>query len=267
MVAPEFWYATGAQGGFSSLQLPAPGVCDALNGLVIYSNGGNSPLIANGEGLTAVLMNTSVDGNYLWGSEGAGLFSMPTGGPFNEPYFDTAAGGFDVFGDLLAFGTGDYTVECWYRCASRDDFGDASDLPRVNLWGNDRSDSTTYFVNYVNPYRTAGYSIAPPMISCGESTASSAWEDLGATSLDTWRHLAVCRSGGVTGKWNHGALVSTDRGIGFGGRPTANYGSGSNAFYSIGGRMHIGQTRITPGVARYSGSSIEVPTAPFYTPA
>jgi hypothetical protein len=258
MTRPEYWIGAAAQGGFSSLTLPAAGRCG--RGIVIYSNGSSTPVIARGDGLTAVLMNTSVDLNFLWASEGPGLASAGSGGPFNEPYFDTAAGGFDVYGSPLAFGTGDYTVECWFRCASRDN---TTDLPRVNLWGNNRSSSTVYFQTYCNPYRVTGYPISPPMISSGENTPSSLYEDLKPSARDQWRHFAVCRASGTTSKWENGSLISTDRGTGFGGRPLADYGSGANAFYSVGGRMHIGQTRIFPGEAVYSGSTIAVPAAPF----
>ena len=150
----------------------------------------------------------------------------------------------------LAFGTGDFTIECWVRpTVSRKQFAPVIDFRTLvngafpTLLYYDTNGSIGYFVN--------------------NSTVISG----GTLGLDAWSHLAVSRSGTSTRLFINGSQSGSTW------TDTSNYQTESNgpvigqnglnsanSLFSFSG--YIDELRITKGIARYT-SNFAVPTAPF----
>lgn len=146
------------------------------------------------------------------------------------------SGYFDGTGDYLsapsntafAFGTGDFTIECWFYLSSLGVF-------RRIWWFGDDNDNTN--INASNQIQFGGAALTP-------ITGST-------ISANTWYHLAYVRSSGSGKLYLNGAQV---------GSTTANaYNSAARAFYigatNTGANAFVGcisNLRITKGQALYS---------------
>ena len=242
MTRPEYWIATAAQGGFSSLSLPAAGYCG--RGIVIYSDG--NTVRCDDAGITVSVGATAP-------SYTPTLLS--SGGPFGEPYagWQTSV---TAVGDALRIGSGDFTLEGWFR--------HKTEYP-VSLFAildtsNDTTVAGTAFTVYnsgmsgnpPSPYPGQAIFYEHPEFSARRIINQSSGEEEG------WIHLAVARQGSSMGQWFNGRLIET---IGFGTPATQPVAYDSAQIYSAGN--DIGQIRYTPNLARYSGSTITVPAAPF----
>lgn len=85
MVAPEFWYGSGAMGGFSSLQLPAAGAClppAATPTFVLHWNGSAVDCTNKASGPT---------GTYVINAGEAGPMGAATGQFTSQFYYQSAA--------------------------------------------------------------------------------------------------------------------------------------------------------------------------------
>ena len=139
----------------------------------------------------------------------------------------------------FAFGTGDFTVECWIYATA------VSDSPIYE--GRTTGSGTTGFT-------LTAFSSSVIRVYTGSSAliASS-----GTTYLNTWTHVAVVRSGGTTTLYINGTSVGTSGAMGNltdqstvigGGRYSAT--SAVTAYYT----GYIDDLRITKGYARYTGT-------------
>lgn len=155
-------------------------------------------------------------------------------------YFDGTGSRVNVnSGSVLNFGTADYTVETWVYVSS------VSGI-QVIL----RDNATGAFSLLINGNHM-------------ELAASGQADDIiGTTSLTTgnWYYVAVSRSSGTTRLYTNGSLdgsMTTVRNY-----PSTNpvyIGAIPSAVPLTG---YIYDMRITKGVARYTGSTMTVPTAP-----
>ena len=179
--------------------------------------------------------------------------------PFNPtaPYSAATIGGsgyFDGSGDYLsvgansafAFGTGDFTVECWAyfnssaggRITNRRP-GDAAS----GTWGFNISGTTFAFTEVVAGEPGVAASGLPVMLS-------------------TWTHLAACRSGSTLRLFANGILVGS-------GTNTTNFANSSyplavGAGYESVIAGYLSQVRVVKGTAVYTGN-FTPPTGPLAT--
>jgi hypothetical protein len=82
--------------------------------------------------------------------------------------------------------------------------------------------------------------------------------------LNTWTYVAVVRTGTLISLYAAGARIgsfSVAAGDSFGGNTKLNIGE--QLVYSRYYKGNIDELRITPGIARYSGASVTVPTTAF----
>ena len=244
------------QGGFSAQVLPADvSYAPIVPGTVlVYSDGSTEPVITGGPLKT-----------------GAGVIaSVGSGGPFGEPYFQTLGVPFNFSGSPLALGTGNYTVDAWYRRTST-----ASIIyPVVVNWVG-QATSGAYSENrvYVNVSENfPGQPVPAPNINvfAGRSaTTDPASEYLiqKGITLDVWRHIAVQRRNNLLEAWDNGSKITS---VWLNDNYTEPLDFGANTTFAIGSGTYtidVGQIRINPGTAIYpSGAAITVPTAPFFVP-
>ncbi len=172
--------------------------------------------------------------------------------------FGPSSGIFDGTGDYLttnagssvAFGTGDFTVECWVYTST---FGNNGVLQIATTnpgFGGVSGLAVSFGSGKINLFWGAGSS----QVSTGTSLASN-----------TWTHLAIVRSSSVTkvylnGIWdttfpNSGAISDT---FNYTGTYVTIGGYYSSSFLWNG---NIDEFRITKGVARYTSNF--TPTGPF----
>ena len=152
----------------------------------------------------------------------------------------------------LAFGTGDFTVEFWmYATGSPSDTG-------ILESRTDGNGATT------NGFTLTAFSSSVIRIFCNGILITSS----GTSYVNQWVYIAITRSSGTWNLFINGNSVGTSTGsrdltntdliIG-GGR----YGSTSAVTSFING--YIYDLRVTKGVARYTGSTMTVPTGPLPT--
>lgn len=159
---------------------------------------------------------------------------------------------FDGFGDSISFadlqlGTGNFTVEMWFKTASTTQY--------AQLIGNEGG--TVGWTLLINNNSSSGGQIAVYLAgNAVVSSSSGDWSD------DAWHHIALVRSGSTVTLYIDG----TNYGTGSGGSGSWNgttYFVGRNNTYS--GRDLVGyidELRITKGVARYT-ANFTPPTAAF----
>lgn len=163
--------------------------------------------------------------------------------------FGGKSAAFDGSGDYLtatsiAFGVGDFAVECWlYLNSINGQFTGIYDArpgvngPQPTLLLN--GSSIAWFTN-------AGFQITGSTLSTGQ-----------------WHYVAVARASGSTRMYVNGVQVGSTY------SDSTNYGSSSNPlvgalFDGFGMNGYIDEFRITVGTARgYTGATIPVPTAAF----
>ena len=145
--------------------------------------------------------------------------------------------------DLLTLGTGDFTIECWFRPS----------VVNINTAIMDfRPDSTTGSYPFIQPHNT---NLKFQNVSSGTLTAS------GVLSANTWIHIAVVRSNGTTTLYTDGTsrdsgVDTTDYAI----RSVPNIGKHNYAGSNLNG--YLQDLRISKGFARYT-AAFTPPTTEF----
>lgn len=159
-------------------------------------------------------------------------------------YLDGNGDSLTVASSASVSGTGDFTIEFWARPTA---FGTAYCVWLAN-------DTSYGFATSINNNGT---------VSFGRSLVSSDGTTSNAVDFGQWNHVALCRSSGtlriyINGVKGYDAAVSTS--FASGTIRIGTDGGGSALPYS----GYIDDLRITT-VARYTGSTIAVPTAAFPT--
>lgn len=154
-----------------------------------------------------------------------------------------------------AMGTGDATWECWMRPENDDDNG--------VLLSQAMAFSGFYSVQF---YRAKPSTRIQAWVSDG----STSYGSLGTvdTVKDSWHHIALVRSGANLYSYVNGTLIhhsASLSGVALMNSPgkmcIGSYADDGNTNSNFAG--WIDQVRITKGVARYTGATISIPTAPF----
>lgn len=175
-----------------------------------------------------------------------------------------ASGYFDGTGDYLtfadndawAFGSGDFTVECWIRCASFPGSGQ-----NRGILCHSRGSSSRGWYLYIPPTLQSVNAVFWQNDSTtivGFGTAD------GTLALNTWHHLAVVRSGSVFMIFIDGVLKASASGSAACSNPAVPLDVGT--LYSADGitnsywNGYIDDVRITKGVAIYT-ANFTPPTA------
>jgi hypothetical protein len=228
------------QGGFSAHVLPEAVGYGAATTVIVYSDGTSEPVITGGPLRT----------------DSGAIASVGSGGPFGEAYFQSIQA-FTFAGPPLALGTGDYTVEAWYRRTST-----ANELPRVVQWYDDNEYTGVQI--YANPVRNDFELVPAPNINVFTS-GDSYYHIVKGITLGVWRHIVVQRRGNLLEAWDNGSKITA---VWFNDDYTEPLDfSADTVFYVADNKIDIGQIRIIPNKAMYpSGATITVPTAPFFTP-
>ena len=166
---------------------------------------------------------------------------------------------FDGTGDYFAstfasdesFGTGNFTVEFWYRPAAigaiQVPIGNRSGGPGLNIWWVEIGSDGTAYAAFQNSAGTSFYPASP-------STYAA----------NTWYHIAIVRNGSTLTFYRNGTGGTAVTGV------TGSFGGGVN--YYIGGIVGsynvngwLDEVRISK-VARYT-ANFTAPTAPFVNDA
>jgi hypothetical protein len=151
-------------------------------------------------------------------------------------------------GSTLTMGTGDFTIEMWLRLNS---------YAQASLWestpiGGSGSRSTGFIWYIVSGGTVYMYHSGSNILSTSSAIIP----------LSQWSHVALSRASGTTRMYVDGSQVastsSSYNDTAAGGAIGAFCDGGS---YSIDG--YIDEVRVTRGVARYSDSTLTVPTAAF----
>jgi hypothetical protein len=182
-----------------------------------------------------------------------GDVSVSNFGPFAETDLITGSGYFDGAGDFIdagnnsafAFGTGDFTVECWIFTAV------ASDSP---IYEGRANGSTS------DGFTLTAFSSSVIRIFSGSALISSS----GTNYLNQWTHIAVCRISSVTTLYINGVSIGTSVSLGNNTTGSAvigggRYGGGTTVSASFTG--YISNFRIIKGTAVYT-SAFTPPTSP-----
>ena len=154
--------------------------------------------------------------------------------------------------DLFNFGTGNFTIEFWLYYSSKTGYQTIASL------GYSPGASTGWLIQTGNGDGKVIFYVQ----TSGTVIAS----DTGSTvNTGQWYHIAIVRNSGTTTIYRDGTSVGS-------GSDSTNY-STTGVFYIGGGTStgfnggyfngYIDDFRITKGVARYTGSTYTVPTAPF----
>jgi hypothetical protein len=245
------------QGGFSAHILPGAMGYDAATTVIVYSDGTSEPVITGGPLRT----------------DSGAIPSAASGGPFGEPYFQLpgiAKASFTIAGFPLALGTGNYTVDAWYRCASAPP---QSLTTNVVSWDQGILENSSRAKIYVNPSANfEDQAVSAPNVNVDISgtaggSAISYLIQKGIT-LGVWRHIAVQRRSNLLEAWDDGSKITA---VWLNNNYTEPLDFGANTIFTVGSTtgllIGIGQIRIIPNKAMYpSGATITVPTAPFFTP-
>ena len=225
------------------MQLPAPGYCGP--GFVSYSNGTDTPLATGGVNVTYLNPNP--------------LAEISSGGPFDEPYFQGAEFGAELFELARAgvgLGVGDFTVDVWYRVRSA-----VTDiLPRIIQWQN--PDGPDGVQVYLAPRRT-GFGQQPEP-SLNIFTNGDSYYHINKTiAFDVWRHLAIQRKNNIMTAWDDGQSITA---VWFNEDYAEPLDYGTTTTFIVGddGAIDVGQIRVVADRAMYpTGSVIPVPSAPW----
>ena len=148
---------------------------------------------------------------------------------------------------LLSFGTGDFTLEFWIYVSSL-----PTTYPMIVAW-----QTPNQYLGVAKQSPTS-YKVAYRLIQNPDSYRES------VTVLNTgsWNYIAASKSGSTLNYYINGSLDTTVTETGpMGGSSLVTIGYSSNypSNYFLDG--YIYDLRITKGVARYSGSTMTVPTA------
>lgn len=182
----------------------------------------------------------------------AGSVTQSTG----EKKYGSKSAYFSTSSDSLSFadvtlGTGNFCVECFFKINSSSQY--------AQIFGNESSGSGSGFSLLINNDSSTGGQVA--LYRAGglvvSSTGGTDWSD------GAWHHVAIARSGSTLRLYLDGTSVAsaTDSNSYTG----STWYLGLNAQY--GGRSissgYIDEFRLTKGQARYTGSTLTVPTSAF----
>lgn len=174
--------------------------------------------------------------------------------PFNPPasYSTATYGGsgyFDGTGDFLtvpsnaafAYGTGDFTWECWFYAATNGGY----------IIEHGSNGGTISFAGTRLAYYNATIGVGSALYTTGFASNPP---------LNTWYHIAAVRSGGTTSLYFNGTLSVSAA-------DSHNYGNQSVSIGQFGGgglnfKGYISNLRLVNGTAVYSGATLTVPTSP-----
>lgn len=181
-----------------------------------------------------------------------------------SPPYGTSAGLFDGTGDYLSvpdaasldFGTGDWTVEGWFRAAS---------LANAPVLWHKLSDGASadagWFIEVDATHLYAGKGVATVGTDFGSFSASF--------STDTWYHVAITRTGNNLQAYVDGSSLGTFTPGGGGiannvdnSSPMILGGGGGSFFTSLMLNGRLKDWRVTKGVRRYTGN-FTAPSAPY----
>lgn len=175
---------------------------------------------------------------------------------------------------------GDFTIEGWMWCAS----GGGGPSGQITLAGTRGYKKNGAGLNWqITRYKTFdSNNTRTPSIEFasfdGDGSGIYAAFGTGTLTDDAWNHYAVVRTSGVVNVYYNGArktIISGTAGVNTVNLPiTRSLKDGYDSGISIGGAYnnetvgaeltgYIDDFRITNGLARYSGSSFNVPTKPF----
>ncbi len=167
-----------------------------------------------------------------------------------------------LLGNTLAFGTGDFTIECWSYITVQQDYQFIFNMSHAN---------GEFDLRYGNS--GFGYKL---QVGINTNTLASTWSSAQTQSanIGSWKHLAFTRASGVCRLFLNGTLQSINSGANPSTYPVTSFTDttsvssptvlrigGRQTFYS---RQYIDELRVTKGVARYT-SSFTAPTAQFPT--
>lgn len=162
-------------------------------------------------------------------------------------YFDGAGDFIEVTSESLSPGTGDFTAEAWV-------FASSSSSGYRHIFDTRTSDSTGFSLGFDDQGRVFLFSANAFRVEAGDA------------STNTWHHVAVARSAGVTRVFLNGTQVGTSW------TNSENYSQtkwtigtyyADNSLYEWNG--YIDEVRIVKGTAVYTGN-FTPPTAPFANP-
>jgi hypothetical protein len=149
--------------------------------------------------------------------------------------------------NLYAFGTGDFTIECWLYMTNTSGIQCIYESRPSGAEG-------AYILFYANSGTPTLY------VNGGNVLAASS-----ALSTNTWYHIALCRGGGSTrifinGTQSGSTYSDTNSYLNGANRPYIGIDNSANSTYAL--RGYIDDLRITKGYARYT-SNFTPPTAAF----
>ena len=153
-----------------------------------------------------------------------------------------------------AMGTGDATWEAWVRPEGSFSGGNRIWLSQANSFGGFYS---------VNAYRNTG-----DLLQGGVSNGSTTYTgNAGAMASDAWVHIAIVRHGANLYHYVNGVKSPISTALSGVSLMDSTGAMCIGAYIDADGTIHwkgwIDQVRITKGVARYTTTTITVPTAPF----
>jgi hypothetical protein len=182
--------------------------------------------------------------------------------------FGGASGLFDGSGDYLSiadsndfdFGSGDFTIECWFYRPSNTFVNFQDILTQRN------QDSSNYaFSFYIRPQDNT---IAFRYSTSGNGATGTVGADNNFTITNSvWHHFAITRSSGTFRLFVNGTVVTTSTPATnptfFNSTAAITVGAAANGAQSING--YLDDLRVTKGVARYT-ANFTPPTAAFPNP-
>ena len=224
---------------YNALVLTGDGTNNGTNNTFLDSSGNNLPLTRNG--------------NVTQGTFSP--YSMPDG--YWSNYFDGTGDYLTVpDNDAWSFGTGDFTVECWYYPT-----GTASQQIIIGQWSGSTGSTTLSWVLLTSNNSSVFLRAA------ASSDGSNVLFDLVSTSaltLNSWNHVALVRSGTTFQLYLNGAVASsgstTSAASLYNATNALSIGSSSAGTQPAAG--FISNVRILKGKAQYTGSTYTAPTAP-----
>jgi hypothetical protein len=233
-------------------------------GTAVYTSNFTRPstsptAIANTQ-LLALLYNKPVNNN-LFEDTSSNSFQItrngnPTQGTFSPYSANSWSVYFDGTGDYLsiadnnafAFGSGDWTVECWVFISSISTQGFIAQV------ASNGADASVGFVLGIN---ASGYPYIASYINGAYAAATAST----AIVTNQWNHIAGSRAGGTLGIFLNGSRLASTAVSGSAVDSTAVVTIGaSNSGTSALTTGYISNVRIVKGTAIYSGATYTVPT-------
>ena len=172
-----------------------------------------------------------------------------------EKKYGSKSAYFSTTSDSLSFadvslGTGNFCVECFFRISSSSQY--------AQIFGNESSGSGSGFSLLINNDSSTGGQVA--MYRAGGLVLSSSGTDW---SDGAWHHVALARSGSTIRLYLDGTSVAS--------ATDSNSYSGSTWYLGLNGQYagrsissaYLDEFRLTKGQARYTGSTLTVPTSAF----